>query len=218
MSEYDDPIFATQAWSQHKLIALEGRWKLRTNVFSRLSGVKESHLRAYADKGLERKWENQCVTIPSVWAKGVRKQSFFAFSGLIVGEEVEASCMVIVCRRGDPATEEELDRVMDEHCKVDLKFLHEVMTSVFVTKVANLRTLLIPAMRGMYLSPAGAPTPRKQRFYTMPQQCLGSMCVCCFKLGKHLQCACKQSVHYCSKACQRLDWPRHKTVCTKAAK
>lgn len=43
-----------------------------------------------------------------------------------------------------------------------------------------------------------------------------STCVICGRSPEHSCASCK-SAGYCSKACQQLDWPLHKTLCKKIA-
>lgn len=184
---------------------LTGRRKLHKGVFLEMTSVDEDRLRLW-----ERQSEKYWLCVPPIHEDFV--DAFLLFHDAVIGDAVEAECMIVIKRRGMPRTQEEVDACTRLHAQTDVPLLQRLAERLFVSEVRDFSALVLSKLRELY-GEAGGTCVNVQKQQGMLRIEFNKCCVLCKKPGCPLQCACRQSVYYCNKECQRADWPRHRDEC-----
>ena len=198
-----------------------GSHSLQVMINERVTMRKERFMELTRTQSLKQWLEsdqdtNLALSIPPTTGDAVLPQpaKLIFTNGSMEGDIISADIRVFIFRRGDQLRQE----ISDEHVKEDIIPMCRTANRLIISPESITSIILKETVTHLVyfyenVDPTLMQPILKQRLFDLDTRSyIGHVCANCARAGGALRCPCKSGVYYCSKGCQKADWPAHKAL------
>ncbi len=206
--------------SHYVSMGFSPKLEMKKDLFMAMSRSTDATLEQWTETNRPRAF---MISIPPYsGATDLPKNAMLMFGNGEVDEtQVKAECSIFFFRRAIPKNDTEMAKVIMVHIQKDMAVLlatiHLLCIKAFKCDYLH---EMVSRLRAFYSTadPTLMQPVLKQRIFDLHDRnsYIGHICAHCAGFQANHQCPCKEGVYYCSKACQKEHWKRHKKICTVA--